>query len=77
MYSVTRNEEKITFIRKNHHQAVLVLRCYLAYLCSDVELTPRVCATELLLKPFSLCISNKGHVQQLATKATRFNFKLS
>ena len=43
--------------------------------CSDVELTPWVCATELLLKPFTLCISSKGHVHQLATKATKFNFK--
>ena len=42
--------------------------------CSDVELTPWVCATELLLKPFTLCISSKGHVHQLATKATKFNF---
>ena len=42
--------------------------------CSDVELTPWLCATELLLKPFTLCISSKGHVHQLATKATKFDF---
>ena len=42
--------------------------------CSDVELTPWVCASEQLLKPFTLCISSKGHVHQLATKATKFDF---
>ena len=52
----------------------MVLRYYLANFCSDVELTPWVCATEQLLKPFTLCISSKGHVHQLATKATKFNF---
>ena len=59
----------------NIYQAALVLPYCLAYFCSDVELTPWVCATELLLKPFTLCISSKGHVHQLATKATKFNFK--
>ena len=58
----------------NIYQAALVLPYCLAYFCSDVELTPWVCATELLLKQVTLRISSKGYVHQLATKVTKFDF---